>query len=113
MRSRSAAGPNSPTAKSSPRWSPTGSPPRPRCTTWLAGRPPAAVHELLDTPAALLGGDPLGRAPEAFAPVAETVRGSAMLAAIGEFGADGARLHLDLTTLTVSGAYPGADLVGK
>jgi uncharacterized protein DUF4277/DDE family transposase len=73
----------------------------------------AAVHELLDTPAALLGDDRLGRALEAFAPVAETVRGAAMLAAIGEFGADAARLHLDLTTLTVSGAYPGSDLVGK
>ena len=73
----------------------------------------AAVHELLDTPAALLGDDRLGRALEAFAQVAETVRGAAMLAAIEAFGTDAARLHLDLTTLTVSGAYPGSDLVGK
>ena len=73
----------------------------------------AAVHELLDVPAALLGDDRLGRALEAFAPVAASVRGTAMLTAIGEFGVDAARLHLDLTTLTVCGAYPGSDLVGK
>jgi len=36
-----------------------------------------------------------------------------MLTAIEAFGADAARLHLDLTTLTVSGAYPGSALVGK
>lgn len=73
----------------------------------------AAVHELLDVPAALLGDDRLGRALEAFAPVAASVRGQAMLTAIDAFGADVARLHLDLTTLTVSGSYPGSDLVGK
>jgi transposase len=73
----------------------------------------AAVHELLDVPAALLGDDRLGRALEAFAPVAASVRGQAMLTAIEAFGVDVARLHLDLTTLTVSGAYPGSDLVGK
>ncbi len=73
----------------------------------------AAVHELLDVPAALLGDDRLGRALEAFAPVAASVRGTAMLAAIDAFGADAARLHLDLTTLTVRGAYPSSDLVGK
>ena len=73
----------------------------------------AAVHELLDVPAALLGDDRLGRALEAFAPVAASVRGTAMLTAIEAFGADAARLHLDLTTLTVCGAYPGSNLVGK
>ena len=73
----------------------------------------AAVHELLDVPAALLGDDRLGRALEAFAPVAASIRGAAMLTAIDEFGTDAARLHLDLTTLTVSGAYPGSELVSK
>jgi transposase len=73
----------------------------------------AAVHELLDTPAGLLGDDRLGRALEAFAPVAEAVRGAIMLAAIDTFGADAARLHLDLTTLTVAGHYPGSDLIGR
>jgi transposase len=73
----------------------------------------AAVHELLDIPAALLGDDRLGRALEAFAPVAEPVRGAVMLAAIDTFGADAARLHLDLTTLIVAGHYPGSELVGR
>lgn len=77
---------------------------------WAAG---AAVHELLATPGTLLHDDRLGRALEAFAPVAETVRGAAMLAAIETFGADAARLHLDLTTLTVAGAYEGSPLVAK
>jgi hypothetical protein len=36
-----------------------------------------------------------------------------MLAAIDVFGTDAARLHPDLTTLTVSGAHPGSDLVGE
>jgi hypothetical protein len=77
---------------------------------WASG---AAVHELLAVPGTLLHDDRLGRALEAFAPVAETVRGAAMLAAIETFGAEAARLHLDLTTLTVAGDYPGSELVAK
>jgi transposase len=77
---------------------------------WACG---AAVHELLAVPGTLLHDDRLGRALEAFAPVAETVRGAAMLAAIETFGAEAARLHLDLTTLTVAGDYPGSELVAK
>jgi hypothetical protein len=50
---------------------------------------------------------------KAFAPVAEPVRGATMLAAIDTFGADAARLYLDLTSLTVAGHHPGSDLVGK
>jgi hypothetical protein len=73
----------------------------------------AVMHELLNVPAALLGDDRLGRALEAFAPVAEAVRGAMMLAAIDTFGADAARLHLDLTTLTVAGHYPGSDLIAR
>lgn len=73
----------------------------------------AAVHELFGVPGMLLHDDRLGRALEAFAPVAETVRGAAMLAAIQDFGADAARLHLDLTTLTVAGDHPGSQLVAK
>jgi transposase len=73
----------------------------------------AAVHELLGVPGTLLHDDRLGRALEAFAPVAETVRGAAMLAALRTFGAEAARLHLDLTTLTVAGDYAGSHLVAK
>jgi transposase len=77
---------------------------------WASG---AAVHELLGTPGMLLHDDRLGRALEAFAPVAETVRGAVLLAALESFGADAARLHLDLTALTVAGDYPGSALVAK
>lgn len=77
---------------------------------WASG---AAVHELLGVPAMLLSDDRLGRALEAFAPVAETVRGAAMLAAVDASGADVARLHLDLTTLTVAGDYSGSQWVAK
>jgi len=77
---------------------------------WASG---AAVHELLGVPGMLLHDDRLGRGLDAFAPVAETVRGAVMLAAIEALGADAARLHLDLTALTVAGDYPGSQLVAK
>jgi transposase len=77
---------------------------------WGAG---AALHELLGVPGMLLNDDRLGRALEALAPVAEAVRGAAALAAIEAFGVDAARLHLDLTTLRVAGAYEGSALVRK
>jgi transposase len=73
----------------------------------------AAVHELLGVPGMLLHDDRLGRALEAFAPMAETVRGAAMLAALDTFGAEAARLHLDLTTLTVAGDYADSQLVAR
>ncbi len=73
----------------------------------------AAVHELLDVPGGLLNDDRLGRALDAFAPVAESVRGAVALAAINAFGLDAGRLHLDLTTLRVAGAYADSTLVAK
>ena len=73
----------------------------------------AALQELLGVPGMLLNDDRLGRALEALAPVAETIRGGAALAAIEKFGADAARLHLDLTTLRVAGAYESSALVAK
>lgn len=77
---------------------------------WGSG---SALQELLGVPGMLLNDDRLGRALEAFAPVAETVRGEVALAAIEAFGADAARLHLDLTTLRFAGAYEASSLVGK
>lgn len=76
---------------------------------WASG---AALQELTGIPAMLLNDDRLGRALDAFAAVAEEVRGAACLAAIERFGVDAARLHLDLTTLRVSGAYERSALVG-
>jgi hypothetical protein len=77
---------------------------------WGAG---SALQELLGVPGMLLNDDRLGRALEAFAPVGEAVRGAVALAAIESFGTDAARLHLDLTTLRVAGAYENSSLVGK
>jgi transposase len=73
----------------------------------------AAMAEVLAIPGMLLNDDRLGRALEALAPVAEEVRGAVTLAAIDRFGVDAARLHLDLTTLRVAGAYEGSALVRK
>ena len=73
----------------------------------------AALHEVLGVPGMLLNDDRLGRALEAFAPVAERVRGAVALKAIDLFGVDAARLHLDLTTLRVAGAYERSSLVAK
>lgn len=73
----------------------------------------AALHEVMDVPGMLLNDDRLGRGLEAFAPVAESVRGEAALAAVQAFGADAARLHVDLTTLRVAGAYRDSELVAK
>ena len=77
---------------------------------WGSG---AALHEVLGVPGMLLNDDRLGRALEAFAPVAETVRGAVALAAIEAFGVEAGRLHLDLTTLRFRGAYEESALVGK
>lgn len=77
---------------------------------WASG---AALQELSGVPAMLLNDDRLGRALDAFAPVAEEVRGAACLAAIDRFRVDAARLHLDLTALRVAGAYERSALVGE
>lgn len=71
----------------------------------------AALNELLGVPAMLLNDDRLGRALDAFAPLAEDVRGAACLQAIERFGLEAGRLHLDLTALRVSGAYERSSLV--
>jgi Domain of unknown function (DUF4277)/Transposase DDE domain len=77
---------------------------------WASG---AAVHELLGIPAALLNDDRLGRALETFAVYAEGVRGALAARAIERFGLDAGRLHVDLTTVRVAGAYEHSALVAK
>ncbi|MCA1701625.1 MAG: DUF4277 domain-containing protein, partial [Actinobacteria bacterium] len=77
---------------------------------WASG---AAVHELLGIPAALLNDDRLGRALETFAVYSETVRGAVAARAIERYGVDVGRLHVDLTTIRVSGAYEDSALVCK
>lgn len=73
----------------------------------------AAIHERLGIPGMLLNDDRLGRALEQFAPVAEAVRAEMAVNAVTRFGIDAGRLHLDLTTLAVAGAYEDSVLVAK
>jgi Domain of unknown function (DUF4277)/Transposase DDE domain len=73
----------------------------------------AAVQELFGIPAALLNDDRLGRALETLAVHAEPVRGALAARAIERFGIDVGRLHVDLTTLRVAGAYEQSALVAK
>ncbi|MBV9196010.1 MAG: IS1634 family transposase [Solirubrobacterales bacterium] len=77
---------------------------------WASG---AAVHELLGIPAGLLNDDRLGRALELLAVSAENVRGAVAARAIERFGVDAGRLHVDLTTIRVHGAYEESALVAK
>ena len=77
---------------------------------WASG---AAVHELLGVPPALLNDDRLGRALECFAACAEDLRSRVAARAIEQFGVDAGRLHVDLTTVGVSGAYEHSALVAK
>ncbi len=77
---------------------------------WAAG---AVVQEIFDIPGMLLNDDRLGRALDAFAPAAESIRSEVALAAMEAFSVDASRLHLDLTTLRVSGAYENSSFVKK
>jgi uncharacterized protein DUF4277/DDE family transposase len=77
---------------------------------WASG---AAVRELLGIPPQLLNDDRLGRALESFAVYAEHARGLLAARAIERFGADAGRLHVDLTTVRVAGAYEDSALVAK
>lgn len=77
---------------------------------WASG---TALQELLGVPPQLLNDDRLGRALEALAPKAEALRGALALAGAERFGLDAARLHLDLSTLRVAGAYEDSALVKK
>jgi hypothetical protein len=77
---------------------------------WASG---AALQELLGIPPALLNDDRLGRGLEALAVYAESLRGALAARAIERFGIDAGRLHVDLTTLRVAGAYEQSALVAK
>ncbi|HEU4651706.1 MAG TPA: IS1634 family transposase [Croceibacterium sp.] len=72
-----------------------------------------ALQELLGIPPALLNDDRLGRGLEVLAVHAEPLRGALAARAIERFGIDAGRLHVDLTTLRVAGAYEDSALVAK
>jgi hypothetical protein len=74
---------------------------------WASG---AAVQELLGIPPALLNDDRLGRGLETLAVYAEHLRGLLAARAIARFGVDAGRLHVDLTTVRVTGAYEDSAL---
>jgi hypothetical protein len=77
---------------------------------WASG---AAVHELLGIPPGLLNDDRLGRALETFAGYAEDLRSRVAAGAIERFGIAAGRLHVDLSTVGVSGAYEHSALIAK
>ena len=77
---------------------------------WASG---TALHELFGVPPTLLNDDRLGLGGELLQRSAEALRGALALAAVERFGLSAARLHLDLTTLRVSGAYEDSALVKK
>ncbi|WP_283139828.1 IS1634 family transposase [Rhizohabitans arisaemae] len=65
-----------------------------------------AVAETLGVEADLLNDDRIGRAPDAIAPHLDRITGSIGLTAIQEFGIDVTRLHWDMTSISMHGAYP-------
>jgi hypothetical protein len=59
--------------------------------------------------AELLSDDRIARALDAIAPCLDEITGGVGAAAISEFGVDVPRLHWDLTSISLYGAYPQAD----
>jgi hypothetical protein len=68
-----------------------------------------AVDEVFAIPAPVLGDDRLARALDAIAPQLDRITGSVAAAAIAEFGLDVARLHWDMTSISVHGACAQTD----
>ncbi|HYY80818.1 MAG TPA: IS1634 family transposase [Actinomycetes bacterium] len=68
-----------------------------------------AVWEVWGIDPAVLNDDRIGRALDAIAPALEQIVGSVGARAIGVFGLDVARLHWDLTSISLYGAYPDPD----
>jgi hypothetical protein len=68
-----------------------------------------AVEEMFDIAPDALNDDRVGRALDALAPVCEAVAGSVGAAAIAAFGIDVSRIHWDMTSISLHGAYPEVD----
>lgn len=68
-----------------------------------------AVPEVYGIAASALGDDRLGRALDAVAEHTDTIVGTVGAAAIEAFGIDVTRLHWDMTSISLFGAYPGND----
>jgi hypothetical protein len=78
-----------------------------RVQEWAAAM---AVDEAYGISPELLNDDRLARALDAIAPHLDEITGSVGAAAITEFGVDVSRLHWDLTSISLYGAYSQADL---
>jgi hypothetical protein len=78
-----------------------------RVHEWAAAM---AVDEAYGITPQLLNDDRIARALDAVAPCLDEITGSVGAAAITEFGVDVSRLHWDLTSISLYGAYPQADL---
>lgn len=68
-----------------------------------------AVDEVFDIDTDALNDDRIGRALDALAPRLEQVVGSVGVRAIGVFGLDVSRLHWDMTSISLYGAYEQVD----
>ena len=77
-----------------------------RVEEWAAAM---AVEEAYGIEPHLLHDDRIARALDAAAPQRDEVIGSVGAAAITEFGVDVARLHRDMTSISLYGAYPDPD----
>ncbi|WP_218041207.1 IS1634 family transposase, partial [Acrocarpospora macrocephala] len=67
-----------------------------------------AVAETLGVEADLLNDDRIGRALDAIAPHLDRIAGSVGLTAIEKFGIEVSRLHWDMTSISMHGAYPSS-----
>jgi hypothetical protein len=77
-----------------------------RVQEWAAAM---AVDEAYGIAPELLNDDRIARALDAVAPQLDAITGGVGAAAITEFGVDVSRLHWDLTSISLYGAYPQAD----
>lgn len=68
-----------------------------------------AVSEAFGADPEVLNDDRIGRALDALAPVLDQVVGSIGLSAIAAFGIEVSRLHWDMTSISLFGAYPDVD----
>jgi Domain of unknown function (DUF4277) len=77
-----------------------------RVAEWAAAM---AVEEAYGIAPELLNDDRIARALDAIAPQLDAITGSVGAAAVTGFGVDVSRLHWDLTSISLYGAYPEAD----
>ena len=77
-----------------------------RVQDWAAAM---AVEETYGIAPGLLNDDRIARALDAVAPQLDAITGGVGAAAVTEFGVDVSRLHWDLTSISLYGAYPEAD----